>query len=48
MVREACSNVASYLLFKPLDADMLSNKRLYLKQEGVDDSMFVPRAVSPS
>ncbi|XP_037092514.1 prolyl 3-hydroxylase 2-like [Pollicipes pollicipes] len=40
---EACSSVASYLLFRPEDEDMLGNKRLYLKEDGVDESSFVPR-----
>ena len=46
MLEEACSNVANYLLFKPYDEDMLENKRLYLKEEGVDESFFSPRPVS--
>ena len=46
MLTEACSNVASYLLLKPDDQDMLGNKRLYLKEEGVDESFFTPRSVS--
>ena len=46
MLEEACSNVANYLLFKPYDEDMLENKRLYLKEEGVDESYFTPRQVS--
>ena len=45
MLPEACSNVANYLLFKPDDKDMLGNKRLYLKQEGVDEGFFTPRQV---
>ena len=45
MLEEACSNVANYLLFKPDDEDMLENKRLYLKEEGVDESFFSPRPV---
>ncbi|KAF0305480.1 Cartilage-associated protein [Amphibalanus amphitrite] len=44
MLREACSNVANYLLFKPNDQDMLGNKQLYLKEEDVDESFFTPRA----
>ncbi|KAF8782020.1 prolyl 3-hydroxylase 1-like [Argiope bruennichi] len=42
-LKEACSAVASYLLFYPNDETMHANKEYYSKQPGVLEEWFTPR-----
>ena len=42
-IEKACQATASYLLFKPDDSSMLSNKAYYIDKEDADEAWFKPR-----
>ena len=44
-LQKACAAVGSYLLLRPEDETMLTNKNFYLQQAGISEEDFQPRKV---
>ena len=45
-LQKACAAVGSYLLLRPEDETMLTNKNFYLQQAGISEEDFQPRKVT--